>query len=192
MGHWDLSGATIDGQHHFWMDAAPLLKAEKPPDIVRLVDAAVTLAETGLYISGSEENSGYLGVSQSLRALFTVCRRLAQQLPEACNERRSVLDKLGTPTGDCHGDLHERILDCIAALIECNNKVTAARDSETTDLGLETPEGKPFYVTTGAVPSPKMVEDERLETAEQLAELVGEAVELAGDVYDATTKSRKQ
>jgi hypothetical protein len=192
MGLWDLSGATIDGQHHFWMDAAPLLKAEKPPDIVRLVDAAVTLAETGLYISRSEENSGYLGVSQSLQALFTVCRRLAQQLPEACNERRSVLDKLGTPTGDCHGGLHDRILDCIAALIECNNKVTAAHDSETTDLGLETPEGKPFYVTTGAGPSPKMVEDERLETAEQLAELVGEAVELAGDVYDATTTTRKQ
>jgi len=37
-----------------------------------------------------------------------------------------------------------------------------------------------------------MVEDERLETAEQLAELVREAVELAGDVYDATMTSRKR
>jgi len=192
MGHWDLSGATIDGQHHFWAEAAPLLKAEKPRDVARLVDGAATLAEAGLSVSDSEDNSGYLAVSMSLKALFTVCRRLAQQLPESCNERRLVLDKLGTQRGDCHAQLHERVLACIAALVECDRNVTAAQDSETTDLGLETPEGKPFYVTTGAVPSPKMVEDERLETAEQLAELVGEAVELAGDVYDATTKSRKQ
>jgi len=192
MGLWDLSGATIDGQHHFWVDAAPLLKAEKPPDIVRLVDTAVRLAETGLYINGSEESSGYLGVSKSLQTLFTVCKRLAQQLPEACNERRSVLDKLDTPTGDCRGRLHQRILDCIAALVECDNKVTTAHESETTDLGLETPEGKPFYMTTGDGPDPEMVEDERLETAEQLAELVREAVELAGDVYDATMTSRKR
>jgi hypothetical protein len=192
MGLWDLSGATIDGQHHFWVDGAPLLKAEKPPDVARLVDAAVTLAESGLSVSDNENNSGYLGVSKSLETLFTVCKRLAQQLPESCNERRSVLDKLGTPTGNCHGRLHQRILDGIAALVECDNKVTTAHDSETTDLGLETPEGEPFYVTTGKGPSPEMVEDERLETAEQLVELLGEAVELAGDVYDATTTSRKQ
>jgi hypothetical protein len=192
MGLWDLSGATIDGQHHFWMYAAPLLKAEKPRDIVRLVDAAVTLAETGLYIKSSEESSGYLGVSKSLETLFTVCKGLALQLPESCNERRSVLDKLGAPTGDCHGRLHQRILDCVAALVECDNKVTTAHDSETTDLGLETPEGEPFYMTTGDGPDPEMVEDERLETAEQLVELLREAVELAGDVYDATTTSRKQ
>jgi hypothetical protein len=192
MGLWDLSGATIDGQHHFWVEAAPLLKAEKPRDVARLVDAAVTLAGTGLSVSDSEDSGGYLSVSKSLKTLFTVCRRLAQQLPEACNERRSVLDKLGTSTGDCHGGLHERILDCIAALVECDDKVTAAHDSETTDLGLETPEGKPFYVTTGKGPSPDMVEDERLETAEQLVELLREAVELAGNVYDATMTSRKQ
>jgi len=191
MGLWDLTGATIGGQHYFWADAAPVLRAGKPHDVVRLVDAAVAVAQAGLFISASEKDCGYLNVSESLKALSTLCKRLAQQLPEACTERRSVPDKMGAPTGDCHGSLHERILDCVAALIECDNKVTAAEDSETTDLDLATPEGKPFYVTTERGPSSEILYDGRLETAEQLAELLREAVELAGDVYDAMS-SRKQ
>jgi hypothetical protein len=188
MGLWDLSGATIDGQHHLWVAAAPLLKAEKRPEIVRLVDAAVALAGTGLSVTDSEGRR-YLGFSKNFKALFTPCRSLAQQLPESCNERRSVLDKMATPSGESHCGLGERILDGIAALVRCDSKVTPAQDSDTTDLGLETPEGNPFYVTTGEGASPEMREDERLETAEQLAELVREAVELAGDIYDATVAS---
>jgi len=190
MGLWDLSGATIDGQHYFWVDAAPLLKAGKPPDVVRLVDATVALAQTGLNINGSEEDCGYLNVNKSLKSLFALSKRLAQQLPEACSERRSVPDKMGAPTGESHSGLYERILDRITALVECDHQVTAARDSETTDLGLETPDGKPFYVTAGR-PTLETVDDKRLETSEDLAELVREAVELAGDVYVAMTSRKK-
>jgi len=153
MGLWDLSGATIDGQHHFWVDAGPCSKL-RSADIVRLVDTAVRLLRRDCTSTVAKKAAAILVSARASRRCLRCAKDSPSNFPKrATSDVRSR--QAGHSNGDCRGRLHQRILDCIAAWSSATTKVTTAHESETTDLGLETPEGKPFYMTTGDGPDPE-------------------------------------
>jgi len=166
-------------------ETAQPFKDGQPPDIVRLVDAAVAVAEMGRSIDNGGRESGYEGVVAAVRKLFEACDQIT---PDKIAVRKWAGDlRLNDP-----GGLFSEIQDRVTDLVACDKKVAVAEKWDTEDIDLVVPQSESYPTLTEDEPIREILRTERDVTADKLEVLVRDALALAYRVYTAAVKSRNQ